>query len=825
MDALTRITLDLAANLLEPMPPSQAQATILARLDAGGFGAACLRLGGDGLHWTCDEAHLSPRVLADLQRSNRHLVGGSLSLPIAKALPLTEALVSLAAGFYDGAQAGEGTGAVTGEEASPALLLQALGARSPLVYAPVAHRSRVMGLLLIWGNALTEDSAAPAGYLGRILGAALARANDVRTVSQAAQPCPEALHILQSVIAELSMEQPLEQSLAAIRDTLPKLMPGWLPPLFAVRDFEAEQWIWRPFMPDWAARILEERTGVSLDSIPAPVGESEAWRILSQGQAIFTQDGAELVGHLMDPELARAMQRAMGIGCIAALPLLRNGEVLGLMFAWSRRAEWSAEERDLLRACAANITLALHNARLYQRQQHLLGRVNSMLQRAEHLLLPAPATQRLQAIVDDAVELLHADAGALYVAIPDGGVEARAYRGVSARYVQMVCENYQNLRISRVMALGVPARISDMTDDPNITGPVLQAVLEEGLRSMIALPLAVHGSLRAVLALYRRRPAPFSEEAMLGAHVYAILAGVSYEALVQRQRAERHMAQMGALLEVIKEIALPSQPERPLYPAILEHACRLTEAQHAKLYLWDAARQALVEQASIVNGQRLDQGFVLKPGEGLAGSVFLRGARVFVDDYMSWSGRLQSVSDPAIGPAMGVPVRLGEEVIGALVLGRIFPHRFFDDEDAEMASALADEVAVHVAKTRAEEERDRESRFAQRVLDAMRSIVVVLDPATTCTTRVNRYLLDKTGWSREEVIGKPWVDTFVPAAWRERVREVARRLRDQMGGYRFANPILTKDGRELFVEWHNTIVRDEDGKGLHIIAVGVVAGD
>lgn len=825
VDALTRITLDLAADLLEPMPPSRAQATTLARLDAAGFAAACLRLGGDGLHWACDEAHLSPSVLADLRQSNRNLVGGSLSLPVDRALPFAGALVSLAAGFYDGVQAGEGQVAFVGEEAGGALLLGALGADRPVVYAPVAHRSQVYGLLLIWGESVTEETAAPAERLGRILGAALARANGTATALPEPSGCGEALHILQSVIATLSMEQPLEQSLAAIRDTLPKLMPGWLPPLFAVRDFEAGRWIWRPFVPDWAARMLEERTGVSLDSIPAPVGESEAWDVLSQGQAVYTQDGAELVGHLIEPELARAMQRAMGIGCIAALPLYRDGEVLGLMFAWSRHAEWSAEEKTLLQACAASITLALHNARLYERQQRLLNRVSTMLARAEDLLLPVPAAQRLQVIVDEAVELLNADAGALYVARPDGSVEAPAYRGVSAKYVRMVCENFASLRVSQVMALRVPARIPDMTDDPHITGPVLQAVLEEGLRSMIALPLTVHGVMHAVLVLYRRRRVPFSEEAMLGAHAYAVLAGVGYESLVQRQRAERQMMQMGALMHVIKEVALPSQPDRPVYHEILEYACSLTEAQHAKLYLWDAGRQALVEQASIVGGQRLDQGLVLKPGEGLAGGVFLRGAPIVLDDYTSWEGRLPNVSNPAVGPSIGVPVRLGDEVIGVLVLGRNFPGRFFDDEDVEMATALADEVAIYVARARAEAERDRQRAFAQTILDAMRSIVVVADALTTCTTHVNRYLLEKTGWSREEVVGKPWVDTFVPPAWRDRVNEVARRLRDQTGGYRFANPILTKDGRELFVEWYNTTVRDEDGKALYIVAVGVVAGD
>lgn len=823
VDSLTRTALDLAADLLEPVLPSQAQATTLARLDAAGFRVACLRLGDGALHWACDEAHLSPRVLSHLRQSHRDVAGGFLSLPIDRALPFTSALISLAGGFYDPPAAREHEAMQIGSETGHALLREALGVNAPCVYAPVAHRGQVRGLLLIWGDAVTQDLVEPAELLGRILGAAIARAPNNGALVGASSSCQEALHILQAVIGTLSLDQPLERSLAQIRDTLPRLMPDWLPPLFAVRDFESGRWIWRPFMPDEVARTLERHTGVSLDAIAAPVGESRAWGILSQGQAVFTQDFAELAGHLIEPELARAMQRALDIGCVATIPLYRDGEVLGLMFAWSRSDNWSYEEESLLQACAANIALALHNMRLHQRAQRLLGRMRTMLERADRLLLPAAGPQRLQAIVDEAVELLDADAGALYVLQPDGRVAAPAHRGISERYIQMVRDNFPNLRISRVMAGRAHAHIPDMTNDPNITGPVLQAVVEEGLRSMIALPLVTGGPLRAVLALYRRRAVPFSEETILGAHTFAVLSAIGYESLIQAERAERQMAQIGALMRVLKEIALLELPDSSLYDLVLEHACRLTDAQHAKLYLWDTEQHALVERASIVNGQRLDQGFVLKPGDGLAGNVFLRGAPIVLDDYMTWDGRLQRVSNDAVGPAMGVPVRLGENIIGAMVLGRTFPARFFDDEDVDIAAALADEVGIYLARVRAEEERDRQAEFAQRILDAMRCIVVVADSHTTVTTHVNRYLLDKTGWSREEIIGKPWVDTFVPPAWRDRVRDVARRLRDRAGGYRFANPILTKDGRELLVEWYNSIVRDEHGKPLQIIATGIVA--
>jgi len=170
---------------------------------------------------------------------------------------------------------------------------------------------------------------------------------------------------------------------------------------------------------------------------------------------------------------------------------------------------------------------------------------------------------------------------------------------------------------------------------------------------------------------------------------------------------------------------------------------------------------------------------------------------VVLDDYYTWPRSLSVVRRKAVGPALGVPIRLGDEIIGVIGLMRDIPKPLYDDEDLELAEALADEVAVSVAHARMKGERDRQQAFAQRILDSVPTMLLVCNAETTETIVVNQRLLDKTGWTREELIGQPWIERCVPPGWRDSLVEVARSLREQEGGYRFFNPIHQRRPRNL----------------------------
>ena len=105
-------------------------------------------------------------------------------------------------------------------------------------------------------------------------------------------------------------------------------------------------------------------------------------------------------------------------------------------------------------------------------------------------------------------------------------------------------------------------------------------------------------------------------------------------------------------------------------------------------------------------------------------------------------------------------------------------------------------------------ERDR----AQRYLDTAEVILLKLDTDGRIAL-VNRYGCSILGWSADELLGRNWIETRLPARIRE---EVKTKFHNLLGGDLsiIENPVLTRSGEERLVEWRNTVLRDDDG---HVI--------
>jgi len=116
------------------------------------------------------------------------------------------------------------------------------------------------------------------------------------------------------------------------------------------------------------------------------------------------------------------------------------------------------------------------------------------------------------------------------------------------------------------------------------------------------------------------------------------------------------------------------------------------------------------------------------------------------------------------------------------------------------------------------EERDR----AQKYLDVAGVIVAVID-ADEQISLMNKRGYEVLGYSEREIIGQKWFDLLVPKRLREEVRGVFRQL---MAGEvepveYYENPLLTKNGEERIIAFHNTVLTDEDGS----ICAAVCSGE
>jgi len=135
---------------------------------------------------------------------------------------------------------------------------------------------------------------------------------------------------------------------------------------------------------------------------------------------------------------------------------------------------------------------------------------------------------------------------------------------------------------------------------------------------------------------------------------------------------------------------------------------------------------------------------------------------------------------------------------------------------AVLAYLLAN-ATVH--RRAAESQRAHEQRFRQ-TLEDIGLVALMVDPQGRLTF-CNHFLLELTGWRREEVIGSEWIERFVPDEQKSAVRDVLDRLaRGSEFPPEFEGEVCTRQGERRLIAWNNTLARDAEGKVIGLTAIG-----
>lgn len=102
------------------------------------------------------------------------------------------------------------------------------------------------------------------------------------------------------------------------------------------------------------------------------------------------------------------------------------------------------------------------------------------------------------------------------------------------------------------------------------------------------------------------------------------------------------------------------------------------------------------------------------------------------------------------------------------------------------------------------------------------AVMIVAIDASQRVTLVNRKAREILGYPASRILGRNWFDHFVPRSERERVKAAFLDLlrgETEMAEY-YENPVLTRDGTERIIAWHNTTLRDARGSILGTLSSG-----
>lgn len=86
---------------------------------------------------------------------------------------------------------------------------------------------------------------------------------------------------------------------------------------------------------------------------------------------------------------------------------------------------------------------------------------------------------------------------------------------------------------------------------------------------------------------------------------------------------------------------------------------------------------------------------------------------------------------------------------------------------------------------------------------------------------VNPYFLELVGYTKAEVIGQDWFETFFPLYQRKRLQNSYLELLENDEFYAHnQNVILTKSGEERVMAWNNTLLKDLQGNAIGTLSIG-----
>ncbi len=435
----------------------------------------------------------------------------------------------------------------------------------------------------------------------------------------------------------------------------------------------------------------EELIGRSIDNVATPetvAAAAERIQGLRARQAVLPTFVGELVrkdGRVVAVEVNNA-------------PLRRGGEVVGVL--------------GIIR----DITARLAMERELQRRQRELEALNEV-GRAISASLELDRT--LDLILDKAGDLLGVTYS--YVVRLDeatGELLPLRTRGLDPQEDEVTSFKVGEGLVGLAALERMPIMSTDILSDPRAR--LTRRAYRYGLRSALAIPLAVPDRVFGVLSVFRPEPGGFSEAEVRLASAFADQAAIALVNASLYEQTRRDLAQLTALREAVE--AVSSELHRGLLlQKLVGSAVRLLGGDMGSIGLYEADA-GLVRLAAGHNIPAELLGQTLGPGQGAVGRLLLTGEPVLLDRYGTSPDRVRFPGAETMWAVVCVPIRYQGRLVGTFTVGTTDPGRRFTERDVETLSVFAKHAGIAIENARMYREcqaysQELEQRVAERTRD------------------------------------------------------------------------------------------------------------
>lgn len=409
------------------------------------------------------------------------------------------------------------------------------------------------------------------------------------------------------------------------------------------------------------------------------------------------------------------------------VPLLAADRLVGVMTVQSYAQEnlYQEADLDLFTAIAAQVAVAVHNARLYQ-EVHRRAEETALLHEISHTLSATVGLREtLEALIRGLQRLIPHDGGE--VCLYDSERHFFTSEASLGKMIQVASAATYAADEGYTGWLGRHRRPLLIDDCAAFTEarPKREEALRSGrLRSYLGVPMLMGERLVGTVELISEAPQAFDQDHQRLLTTVANQAAAAVERARLFEELNQRLQEARLLFEVSRNVLGTDTLEQTLDRVI--HACveAIPAAEKGSLHLLDEATQTLAIRAAVGYSPQVIRTVRLKVGQGYAGRAVETGQAVVVDDvraeqtaYRTGLAEVEEIRSLAC-----VPLRLQERTIGAIAVDNLHTPGAFRQRDLEVLGALAGQAAAAIERARLYEQLrlqvERLSRLAEQVLQA-----------------------------------------------------------------------------------------------------------
>jgi GAF domain-containing protein len=261
---------------------------------------------------------------------------------------------------------------------------------------------------------------------------------------------------------------------------------------------------------DGESLVLEATTGLAAESVGLArlrLGEGLTGWAAMTGSPVAVADAARDPRFKFLPETKETRFQSL-----LAVPLINQGRVIGAMNVQTRAyREFLPDETELLGLIADLAAGALEKAMLYEGMQRQIAELSALAEVSETIVSPRYLDEMLELVVEMAARVMKAQLCSIML-LDEGSGELvlRATQHLSPAYRDKPPLKVGEGIVGLVAQAGQPMTVLDVSADARYRH--IEIAQQDGLCSLLCVPLTVHDRVIGVLNCYTGEPHRFTSD-------------------------------------------------------------------------------------------------------------------------------------------------------------------------------------------------------------------------------------------------------------------------------------------------------------------------